>query len=134
MNPQSLAEAVALAARIGYVFIATADTSGKPHLAAARRLTRRKGHQVAVSDWLCPETVVNLRQNRSLSLVAWDPVADHGFQLLGTLAEMNDLEMLDGYSPDLEKKGPIPQVDRELLVQVEQVLEFKIAPHSDREE
>jgi hypothetical protein len=47
---------------------------------------------------------------------------------------MKDLEMLNGYSPDLAKKGPIPQVYRELVVQVNQILEFKLAPHSDVEE
>jgi hypothetical protein len=47
---------------------------------------------------------------------------------------MNDLEMLNGYSPDLAKKSPIPQVYRELFVYVDQVLEFTIGPHSDLEE
>ncbi|MBI5585964.1 MAG: pyridoxamine 5'-phosphate oxidase family protein [Deltaproteobacteria bacterium] len=134
MNPQTLAEAVALAGRIGHVFIATADPSGRAHLAAARRLTLGPEKQVAVADWLCPKTVLNLRQNPFLSLVAWDPAADQGFQLLGELQEMKDLEMMNGYSPELEKKGPIPQVDRELVVRVDEILEFKIAPHSDQEE
>jgi hypothetical protein len=134
MKPQTLAEAVELAARIGYVFIATADLSGRAHLAAARRLSLDEENHVLVSEWLCPETVINLRTNRFVSLVAWDAAADRGFQLLGKLREMKDLEMLNGYSPDLEKKEPIPQVERELVVQVDQILEFKIAPHSDVEE
>jgi hypothetical protein len=134
MNPKSLTAALDLAGRVGHVFMATADLSGKPHLAAARRLTRDRERRVMVSDWRCPETVNNLQHNRSLALVVWDSASDQGFQLLGTLQEMRDLEMLDGYSPDLEEKGPIPQVDRELVVQVDQVLEFTIAPHSDREE
>ncbi|RPH89257.1 MAG: pyridoxamine 5'-phosphate oxidase family protein [Desulfobacteraceae bacterium] len=134
MKPQTLTEAVEMAARVGYVFIASADLSGRPHLAAARRLSLGAENQVVVSDWLCPETVINLQNNRFISLVAWDAAADQGFQVLGKLREMKDLEMLNGYSPDLEKKGPIPQVDRELVVQVDQILEFKIAPHSDVEE
>jgi hypothetical protein len=134
MNPKTLSAAVELAVRIGHVFIATADLSGKAHLAAARRLSLGAENQVLVSDWLCPETVVNLRQNRLISLVAWDAATDQGFQMLGELQEMKDLEMLNGYSPDLERKGPLPQIDRELVVRVDQILVFKIAPHSDLEE
>ena len=65
----------------------------------------------------------------SRQIVARLPPASHE-----KLREMKDLEMLNGYSPDLEKKEPIPQVERELVVQVDQILEFKIAPHSDLEE
>ena len=134
MNQERLAEAVGLAERVGHVFIATADRSGKAHLGAARRLSLGAGGRVVVSEWLCPETLNNLKQNRFISLVAWDVLADHGFQLLGKLQEMNDLEMLNGYSPDLAKNSPIPQVYRELFIQVDQILDFKIAPHSDLEE
>ena len=134
MNPQGLAEAVDLAERVGHVFIATANLSGKVHLGAARRLHLGAGNRVVVSEWLCPETLNNLKENRSLSLVVWDVAADHGFQLLGNLQEMNDLEMLNGYSPDLAGKSPIPQVYRELFVHVDQILRFTIAPHSDLEE
>ena len=134
MNPKRLAEAVELAARVGHVFLTTADPSGKPHLGAARRLSPGGENRVVVSDWLCPETLNNLKDNPLISLVAWDVAADQGFQLLGKLRKMEDLEMMNGYSPDLAKKDPLPQVYRELLVQVEQILEFKIAPHSDLEE
>ncbi len=134
MNPKRLTEAVDLADQVGHVFIATADPSGKPHLGAARRLSLGAENRLVVSEWLCPETLNNLQVNRSISLVAWDAVADQGFQILGELQEMKDLEMLNGYSPDLAKKGPIPQVYRELVVQVNQILEFKLAPHSDLEE
>jgi len=134
MNLKTLAQAVALAERVGHVFIATANASGRTHLAAARTLSYIPSDQVIVSDWFCPETVKNLHSNRFLSIVAWDAAADLGYQIQGELKAIKDLEMLNGYSPDLEKKPPIPQVDRELLVRVEKVLEFKIRPHSDLEE
>jgi Pyridoxamine 5'-phosphate oxidase len=134
MNPRTLAEAIELAAKKGYVFIASADASGKTHLAAARSIFITSENQVAVSDWFCPQTMENLKSNRSLSIVAWDDANDYGFQLLGTLRKMTDLKMMNGYSPELAKNHPIPQVNRELLVEVERIIEFKIAPHSDREE
>lgn len=134
MNQKRLAEAVDLAGRVGHVFIATSDPGGKAHLGAARRLSLGDENRVVVSEWLCPETLTNLKQNPFISLVVWDVTADHGFQILGKLQGMNDLEMLNGYSPDLDKKSSIPQVYRELFVQADQILDFKIAPHSDLEE
>jgi len=134
MNSQKLAAAVALAERTGHVFIATAHASGRTHLAAARTLTYIPQDQVTVSDWFCPQTVRNLHTNRFLSIVAWDPSTDQGFQLQGELKAIESLEMLNGYSPELEAKPPIPQIDRQLLVRVEKVIDFKIRPHSDLEE
>jgi uncharacterized protein len=134
MNSETLAQAVALVEKVGHVFIATANASGRTHLAAARTLCYIPPDQVIVSDWFCPETVKNLHSNRFLSIVAWEAENDFGYQIQGQLKAIKDLEMLNGYSPDLERKPPIPQVDRELLVLVEKVIEFKIRPHSDQEE
>jgi uncharacterized protein len=60
MNQKRLAEAVDLADRVGHVFIATADLSGKAHLGAARRLSLGAGNRVVVSEWLCLETLNNI--------------------------------------------------------------------------
>ena len=133
MNPKTLAKAVALAEKLGHVFIATANASGRTHLAAARTLSYIPEDQVLVADWFCPETVKNLHSNRFLSIVAWEPSSDRGFQIQGELKALRDLEMLNGFSPELEKKPAIPQVERELLVRVERVVDFKIRPHSDLE-
>jgi hypothetical protein len=48
MSWPALTEAVALAGKVGHVFIATADPSGRAHLAAARRLSPGPGKQVSV--------------------------------------------------------------------------------------
>ena len=93
MNQKRLAEAVDLAGLVGHVFIATSDLSGKPHLGAARRLSLGAENRVV---GLCPETLNNLKGNPYISLVVWDVAADQGFQILGKLQEMNDLEMLNG--------------------------------------
>lgn len=134
MNLQRLAEAADLAARVGHVFVATASSSGRTHLAAARTIALTPENHVAVSDWFCPETLQNIRSNSFLSIVAWDPARDYGFQILGELEELKDVAMLDGYAPGLDKRPPLPQVERQLLVHVDKVVEFKIAPHSDVED
>lgn len=38
---------------------------------------------------------------------------------------------MDGYVPALEDKPPLPQVERELLVRVSQILVFSQPLHSD---
>jgi len=134
MNSKMLAAAIALAERLGHVFIVTAHASGRTHLAAARTLSYIPDDQVTVTDWFCPQTIINLHTNRFLSIVAWDPFSDEGFQLQGELKTIEDLEMLNGYSPELERKPSIPQVDRQLQIRVEKVVEFKLRPHSDLEE
>jgi hypothetical protein len=134
MNPKLLREAAELAARMGYVFVATAGSSGRTHLAAARTLSVTPENQVRVSDWFCPETMQNLCANNFLSIVTWDPAADYGFQLLGELVDLKELGMMNGYLPELEEKPPLPQVEREMVVRVDKIIDFKIAPHSDVEE
>lgn len=134
MSPKLLAEAADLAAKVGYVFVATAGASGKTHLAAARTLSITPEHQLKVADWFCPETMQNLCSNHLLSVVAWDPVSDVGFQLLGELVDLKELGMMNGYLPELEEKPPLPQIEREMIVRVDKIIDFKIAPHSDLEE
>jgi hypothetical protein len=134
VKPDLLAKAAELASKMGYVFVATANSSGKTHLAAAKNLSVTPENQVRISDWFCPETMQNLCSNNFLSIVAWDPAADYGFQLLGELVDLKELGMMNGYVPDLEKKPPIPQIQREMVVRVDKIIDFKIALHSDAEE
>jgi len=63
--------------------------------------------------------------------VVWDSLSDTGFQLLGELEEIKELGIIDGYSPGVESQKRVPQVERQLLVHIDKVLEFKRAPHTD---
>jgi hypothetical protein len=65
--------------------------------------------------------------------VVWDTKTDTGFQLLGRTEAMEELGILDGYVPEIEGKSPLPQIQRQLLVRVSKVIDFKHAPHSDLE-
>jgi hypothetical protein len=53
-----------------------------------------------------------------------------GYQLVGEVERMQELSMLNGYHP-AEEGRPVPQVERELLVRIRQVLRFTRAPHED---
>ena len=134
MKQEKLREIVALAEKVGHVFVATADREGQPHIAAARRLTIMPEGSVEVREWFCPSSVANLKSNLRMSLVVWDMVRDAGYQLSGTLDEMQDVDMLNGYPSQIEREKPIPQVERRLLISVKKTTEFRYAPHSDVEE
>jgi hypothetical protein len=126
--------AVNLGQKLQHLIVATADGEGLPHVAVAGQIAQVSEERLAVSAWFCPGTLKNLEQNRLVSLVIWDPGTDEGYQLLGEVEKMEEEAIMNGYSPELEKKGPIPQVKWKLTVRVERTLDFTHAPHSDTEE
>jgi uncharacterized protein len=132
MNKDVIKKAVEMGSRLGHVFVATADHAGLPHVAASGRIEVEPGGRVAVSEWFCPGTLANLQANPKVSIVAWDPVNDIGFQILGVADGLEELAVMDGLSQDLRK--PLPQVERKIHVRVEKIIDFRHAPHSDVEE
>ncbi len=130
----ALKKVVSLAAKVGNVLVATADSQGLPHVAAAGKLALKPGGKVAVTEWFCPGTMANLEVNPHIALVIWDATSDNGYQLLGELVEMKILGMLDGYVPAKEAKSQVPQVERQMDVRVDRIIEFRRAPHTDTEE
>lgn len=129
MIPNHLAEALVLARNVRQLFVATADANGIPHLAIAERITLERENTVGVTAWFCPQTADNVDENKNVSLVVWDEQRDAGFQLIGEVMQVLDLAMLDGFIPgEIE---PVPQVERKLVVRVNQILTFSHAHHSD---
>ena len=134
MKPESLNAAVELAEKLEHVFVATADSSGMPHVAAAAELNQTSKDHVAVTAWFCPGTVANLSENRRISMVVWDAPSDKGYQLLGLVKNIEEVAMMNGYSPEIDEATVMPQVKNRLLVRVDKVIAFSHAPHSDLEE
>jgi hypothetical protein len=134
MKADNLEKVVRLAEDLGYVLIATADRKGMPHMAAAGKLEYAGGQNVAVKEWFCKGTVANLDVNKSISIVAWRRRPDVGYQLLGTVTKILDVGVMDGYAPELEHAHPLPHVEKQLVVKVDKILKFKLAPHTDLEE
>jgi predicted pyridoxine 5'-phosphate oxidase superfamily flavin-nucleotide-binding protein len=131
---KAIQRAVAFANRLQHVFVATADSKGLPHVAAAGELRLTPAGQLAVAAWFCPETVINLQHNRRIAIVVWDPADDTGYQLVGEVEKVEESAFLNGYQPQVEGSSPSPQVERQLLVRVDKVIDFRHAPHSDVEE
>ena len=134
MNVKVLKKAIELAEEAGTIFIATADEHGVPHVAAATKAALTPEGRVALTEWFCPGTIANLKQNLHVSLVIWDKENDTGYQLIGTAENVEDICMLNGYDPKTEGKSAIPQVERRIIVNISRVLDFTHAPHTDREE
>ncbi len=134
MNPELLARAIALFEKTGYVFVATADANGTPHIATARHLECIVGGALAVAEWFCPDTIDNLQQNSHTALVIWDVALDNGYQIVGEVERVEDRAMMDGYHVAEEMVEPMPQVERRLILRPDKVLGFSHAPHSDLEE
>lgn len=125
-------KAVDMANRVGYALVATSDRKGLPHVAASRRVEAEPDNHVSVSEWFCPGTLANLQENPQISVVVWDPATDKGYQIIGKSAAMEDTAMMDGFSPAVEENPP-PQVERKIRIQVDRILDFSHAPHSDEE-
>jgi hypothetical protein len=137
MKIEKLNQAVAIAKKTGQAFIATADAVGAPHIACAGKINVEAGDHLAVTEWFCPGTVANLQENKNISIAVWDKHTDTGLQVLGRVESIQDMAILDGYSPAVEKQSRfigMPQVERKLLIKVEKILDFKLGPHSDIEE
>ncbi len=131
MNEAKLDEITALARKTGCVYIATADGKAMPHITVAGSLERGGRRQVVIKEWFCPGTVANLKVNKAVSVAVWDFHCDVGYQLLGRLERIDDLAVLDGYAPDVEAENPVPQVEKQLVITVEKILDFSLAPHCD---
>ena len=134
MNQRILEKAVFLAQKLRHIFVATSNATGLPHVAAAAKLSPLGDGRVEVAAWFCPGTMANLQENKRISLVIWDPRKDLGYQLLGETEGIEDVAMMNGYVPGEEDKPSPPQVERKLIVRVERIIDFRHAPHSDREE
>jgi hypothetical protein len=130
MKLQELANAVKMAEKVNYLFVATAGEW--PHLGIAGKIDLISEERVAVTGWFCPGTMANLQSNPRIALVVWDVSADTGYQLLGELEEIKELAQLDGYSPGIEKNH-LPLSRTQLVIHIHRIMEFKRAPHSDAE-
>lgn len=134
MKTDVVKKVVALGEKVRHILVATADSGGLPHVAAAGTIDHADGPRIEVSAWFCPGTLANLSENRKLALIVWDPQSDYGYQLLGQMEDMVEVSIMNGFEPESKASAPMPQIERKLLIRVDRVLTFSHAPHSDQEE
>jgi len=114
-----------------YVFVASADAAGTPHLAAGREIEVLDSGHVAFRNWFCHTTLANIGENPRISVTFVEPATGAGYQMLGVVESRHETAILDGLAPGREEPGT-PQVQSQFVVRIEEVLEFSSGPHSDR--
>jgi hypothetical protein len=134
MHAEAIKQAVELGRQMKKVYVATADDNGRPHLAVAGAITRESADRIGVDAWFCPGTVRNIEKNPNISVVAWDPAADAGHQMVGAVEAVRETAMMDGHTPEMEGRPPLPQAERKLIIHVTETLAFSQAPHADETE
>lgn len=133
MNADKIKEAAAIFNKTGFVWIATADDKGTPHISVAKHLSVEPDNIIYLTKWFCPGTVYNLNRNPGISLVVWDKDTNTGHQLIGKVKTVEEVGMQDGFTGE-SKPAETPQVERKLYVKVDRIFEFKNAPHRDKAE
>jgi len=113
-----------------YVFVATADLSGRPHMAIGEQVTISGDSVLIFENWFCPATLQNIACNTQVSVVAVVPETGKGYQLLGSVIRSADAAILNGYDPTVTMPD-VPQVLTRFTVKVDKVLEFTSGIHTD---
>jgi len=115
---------------VNYAFVATADPGGNPHLASGKGLRIPDSGHLMFDAWFCRRTLENLGRNPRVAVAVVAVPSGTGYQFTGTVAEIAEAGILDGYSPETEPTV-MPQVCWRMTVRVEEVLEFSHGIHSD---
>ena len=117
------AEVKRFAEGIALAMVASADASGKPHLALGSDIKVIDGQHLMLENWYCQTTLKNLEQNPCLAIAVMAPDMKIGYQFIGQLAYGFDVALLSGYAPAMEPPGE-PQALTRLIVKVEEILAF----------
>ncbi len=129
---KGLHAAVDFSEKLQHIFITTANREGLAHVAAADGIRLGEEGFFHLTGWYCETTARNLEENPLISVVLWDPDTDVGYQVLGEVEEIQEKASLNGFLPETDEFQSLPQVERDLLVRVKEVLLFCHAPHTDR--
>jgi uncharacterized protein len=113
-----------------YAIVASADSLGRPHLAAGSDLRVPDPDHLVFEAWFCMTTLQNVTANPQVAIIITDPVSCSGYQLLGRVERTEGIAMIDGYAPEAEAPGT-PQVETRLEVRIDTVMAFSAGVHSD---
>jgi len=113
-----------------FAVVASADSLGRPHLAAGSDLRVPDPNHLVLEAWFCMTTLQNVTANPRVAVIVTDPVSCSGYQLLGSVERNEGIAMIDGYAPEVEKPGT-PQVESRLEVRIDTLMVFSAGVHSD---
>jgi len=110
-----------------FAFVASADQRARPHLAAAEHLKVPDPDHIVFDSWVCPKTLENVIEVPRLALAVIDPASARGYQLECFVESAVETEA----NPSVRSTVPMQQVHANIVVRVEEILEFAPGPHSD---
>ncbi len=132
MQREMLQELLEQSKPIESVLVATADSKGVPHVGTAATVSLDFSRLV-VEAWFCSQTLANLDENRTISVIVVSKHKANSIQVVGEVKKVEETAALDGYIPNEEKVHPVPQFKVRLKIQVTSVLKFELGPHYDVE-
>lgn len=115
---------------VSFVFVATADSSGLPHIAIGEQVAISGNSLLIFENWFCPVTLQNIAANTHVSVVVFDPGTGSGYQMICSVAR-NDNAAIHGGEYAAEDVPWNPHALTRFAVKVHQVLELSSGIHSD---
>jgi hypothetical protein len=121
-----LEQAMQMIGRARHILLATVDETGTPRLTPVEECTQAGEGRIVVRAWVeVPPLEVRGGQGR-MGLLLLDEQGS-GYQLIGHTLGSLDTAVLDGLA-EIEEQVHFPQVERDILMQVDAVEAFHFIP------
>jgi len=117
---------VQMIAQTRNVLLATVDETGTPRLTPVAECTRAGAARLSIRAWVDVPPLENRGGRGRMVLLLWDEQG-RGYQLTGHAVRSLDTAVLDGLAA-VEEEVHFPQVERDILMQVESVEDFHLTP------
>jgi predicted pyridoxine 5'-phosphate oxidase superfamily flavin-nucleotide-binding protein len=122
---EKLELAMQMAERARYVLLATVDESGTPRLTPVEECSPAGEGRLSIRAWVEVPPLHDRGGRSGMVLLLWDEHG-RGYQLTGRALQSLDTAVLNGLA-DVEQQTHFPQVERDILMQVESVEDFHLA-------
>ena len=127
-----LEQAMQMIGRARHVLLATVDETGTPRLTPVEECTRTGEGRLSICAWVDVPPLENRGGQSRMTLLLLDEQGQ-GYQLTGHTLGSHDTAVLDGLT-EIEEHTHFPQVERDILMQIESVEDFHFAaeplPHA----
>ncbi|MBN1919486.1 MAG: pyridoxamine 5'-phosphate oxidase family protein [Verrucomicrobia bacterium] len=113
----------------GYVWVASCDTNGLPHLALSSTLDMPDDTIALLGGFCCVHTIDNVRLNPRIALGVWDAASGDGWQLVGQVRNIAITEAPDASAVHLGSDNA--GVHYTITVFIDKALHLTPERHSD---
>ena len=127
MKSKKLESAIELAKRAEHFFVALVGSEGFPYVNSARQIEQVGDNQFAIEEWVCPLTLEHVKENPKMAVLILDRAVGPGYEILGEVLMFENQAVMDGFAPEVEKRGNLPQVKRKLIIRAEKITAFSHA-------